>query len=324
MVATSDEGQVKRATIKKNLGMCEFPYHEFGSNFVGEMAWDFKSKAIKNPDVHFVCTATDVTVKKDKTIECTTSAVKNSESLKTGRGFYEKVNNPEMEEMKKKRKLMKAGLFVGVNAASVLAMGSNSCLDMVIDKHLSRFDGNPGLMELEGMIYGKGKGKKMGGDDSDSEDESDDEHGDDKKSSKGGKGGKKMKKGELDDFEDWFELGEGIVSLGQGIMNDGNTVISGYNCVTNTFDDWTYAFTTWNDPYWLQWINGNFAVTWDTQTDLWYAIQTGVDSTALLLDFIEIFLEENDQEKLEAIIGVLIEAVSTGVSAYRLTAALSL
>lgn len=70
MTLTSSSGKSKKMTIKKDLQMCDFPYHEFGSNFVGEMRLGGSKMSKRNASVNFICTATDVTVKKDNTIEC--------------------------------------------------------------------------------------------------------------------------------------------------------------------------------------------------------------------------------------------------------------
>lgn len=57
--------------LKKDMTMCEFPHHEFGKNFLGRMGLaNYLNYNFVYGDLTFICTATDVTLKKDKDIGC--------------------------------------------------------------------------------------------------------------------------------------------------------------------------------------------------------------------------------------------------------------
>lgn len=225
-----------------------------------------------------------------------------------------------MEKMQKTKYWIKTGIWAGASAGNILAMGSNPCLDMVLDHELSKMDGKKaGFKSLMGGKGGKG-GEEQGGN-----------YGGNNEGKRGGKGGKgkggkKLMKGKGgDDGPDAFGITQRIVGGTQGALNEGNAAINGYQCLTGFLDDWTYPITTWEDPYWYQWIQASsLTATWSTEGDLFYAIQTGADVTGLIVSIVGIFLVDQDKQQTRAIMHSVKELVSTFTSAYRLTAKLTL
>lgn len=221
--------------LRRNVNVCDWPYHKFDSNFEGKMGLHNNQVYAFQGDLFLKCRTSDVTVKKDKNLGCSSATPTTVEELALPQGYFD-YTSKKFTEMIKTAELLTLLAEYALYTADFFSYGTNPCLQAMMDStQVKIFEYQSWYFDE--MVEAQRMGHKVHGEDG----------------MKGSKTGKHMKQKKHHGGKKGEEAT--VIDILSLISNDvnwaalaGQSGAADYKCVKLFLDDWKAPVTQWERP----------------------------------------------------------------------------